>query len=250
MTVTNQHKIIDNKIKANKAQYDLDRLAAKISALSSGELRKYDALTDEDLEYKASVIEQAKFDYSPLGKVFTKGLDKDDKEEGILRKLKNIESKNKKQLEAIEKNNQLKDDETKSVVLLKDGLEELIKSYPTSFITFVKNEQKQLTTKEKDIDYKKLSQEIFFDGVSFLEKYGTPYMLLKNLVANKTSMSTVNDDQKMMNDDFVFNLIKGYNASSFFKKSETRDLDNKNLYEKSKSKALDVLLNVKEVKKR
>ena len=75
-------------------------------------------------------------------------------------------------------------------------------------------------------------------------------MLLKNLVANKTSMSTVNDDPKMMNDDFVFNLIKGYNASSFFKKSETRDLDNKNLYEKSKSKALDVLLNVKEVKKR
>ena len=54
------------------------------------------------------------------------------------------------------------------------GLEELIKSYPTSFITFVKNELKQLKTKEKDIDYKKLSQEIFFDGVSFLEKCGTP----------------------------------------------------------------------------
>ena len=126
------------------------------------------------------------------------------------------------------------------------GLEELIKSYPTSFITFVKNELKQLKTKEKDIDYKKLSQGIFFDGVSFLEKCGTPYMLLKNLVANETSMSTVNDDQK----DFMFNLMKGYNASSFFKKSETRDLDNKNLYEKSKSKALDVLLNVKEVKKR
>ena len=214
--------------------------------MSSGELRKYDDLTGEDLQYKPRMIEQAKFDYSPLGKVFTKGLDKDDKEEGILKKLKNIEIKNKKQLEAIEKNNQLKDDETKSVVLLKDGLEELIKSYPTSFITFVKNELKQLKTKEKDIDYKKLSQEIFFDGVSFLEKCGTPYMLLKNLVANETSMSTVNDDQK----DFMFNLMKGYNASSFFKKSETRDLDNKNLYEKSKSKALDVLLNVKEVKKR
>ena len=214
--------------------------------MSSGELRKYDDLTGEDLQYKPRMIEQAKFDYSPLGKVFTKGLDKDDKEEGILKKLKNIEIKNKKQLEAIEKNNQLKDDETKSVVLLKGGLEELIKSYPTSFITFVKNELKQLKTKEKDIDYKKLSQEIFFDGVSFLEKCGTPYMLLKNLVANETSMSTVNDDQK----DFMFNLMKGYNASSFFKKSETRDLDNKNLYEKSKSKALDVLLNVKEVKKR
>ena len=45
MTVTDQLKIIDNKIKANQAQYDLDRLTAKISALPSGELRKYEYLT-------------------------------------------------------------------------------------------------------------------------------------------------------------------------------------------------------------
>ena len=45
MTVTDQLKIIDNKIKANQAQYDLDRLAAKISAYSSGDLRKYEYLT-------------------------------------------------------------------------------------------------------------------------------------------------------------------------------------------------------------
>ena len=48
MTVTDQLKIIDNKIKANPAQYVLERLAAKISALSSGELRKYEYLTGED----------------------------------------------------------------------------------------------------------------------------------------------------------------------------------------------------------
>ena len=49
MTVTDQIKIIIyNKIKANQAQYDLDRLTAKISALSSGELRKYEYLTGED----------------------------------------------------------------------------------------------------------------------------------------------------------------------------------------------------------
>ena len=41
MTVSDQHKIIDNKIKASQAQYDLDRLAAKISVLSSGEIRKH-----------------------------------------------------------------------------------------------------------------------------------------------------------------------------------------------------------------
>ena len=76
MTVTDQLKIIDNKIKANQAQYDLDRLAAKISVYSSDDLRKYEYLTGEDLGYKPSVVEQAKFDYSPLGKIFNKGLKK------------------------------------------------------------------------------------------------------------------------------------------------------------------------------
>ena len=71
MTVTDQLKIIDNKIKANQAQYDLDRLAAKISTYSSGDLRKYEYLTGEDSGYKPSVFEQAKFDNSLLGKVLT-----------------------------------------------------------------------------------------------------------------------------------------------------------------------------------
>ena len=48
MTLTEQVKIFDNKIKANKAQYDLEREAAKISALSSDELKKYEYLTGED----------------------------------------------------------------------------------------------------------------------------------------------------------------------------------------------------------
>ena len=87
MTVTDQLNIIDNKIKANKAQYDLGRLAAKISVYSSGDLRKYEYLTGEDLGYKPSVFEQAKFDYSPLGNIFTKGLNKDDKKEGLFKRL-------------------------------------------------------------------------------------------------------------------------------------------------------------------
>ena len=91
MTVTDQIKIIDNKIKANQAQYDLDRLTAKISALSSGELRKYEYLAGEDLGYRPSAIEQTKFDYSPLGKVFNKGLDDKDDKKGLLKRLKNIE---------------------------------------------------------------------------------------------------------------------------------------------------------------
>ena len=62
MTVTDQLKIIDNKIKANQAQYDLDILAANISANCFGNLRKYEYLTGEDLGYKPSVFEQDKFD--------------------------------------------------------------------------------------------------------------------------------------------------------------------------------------------
>ena len=93
MTVIDQLKILDNKIRANKAQYGLDREAAKISALSSGELEKYEYLSGEDLRYKSDVIQKAKFEYSPLGEVFNKGLDESDKK-GLLKRLKNIEGKN------------------------------------------------------------------------------------------------------------------------------------------------------------
>ena len=93
MTVTDQLKIIDNKIKANQVQYNLDRLAVKISAYSSGDLGKYEYLTGEDLRYKPSLFEQAKFDYSPLGNIFTKGLDKDDQKGGLFKRLENIKDK-------------------------------------------------------------------------------------------------------------------------------------------------------------
>ena len=72
MTLADQLEIIDNKIKESQAQYDLDRLAAQISKYSSSDLRKHEYLTGENLGYKPSVLKQAKFDYSPLGKVFNK----------------------------------------------------------------------------------------------------------------------------------------------------------------------------------
>ena len=59
---------------------------------------KYEYLTGEDLGYKPGVVEQAKFEYSPLGKIFNKGLDKEDKKEGLLKRLKNVEVKNEQQL--------------------------------------------------------------------------------------------------------------------------------------------------------
>ena len=69
MTITDQIKILDRKIMQNEAQYDLDRNVTKISALNSNNLDKYEYLTGEDLSLKLSTVEQAKFEYSPLGKI-------------------------------------------------------------------------------------------------------------------------------------------------------------------------------------
>ena len=94
MTLTEQFKIIDDKIKANKAQYELYREAAKTSALSSGELEKYEYLIGEDLGYEPDVIQKTKFEYSILGRVFNKGLDESDKKERLLKRWKDIEGEN------------------------------------------------------------------------------------------------------------------------------------------------------------
>ena len=102
-------------------------------------------MTGEDLGYKQSVVEKAKFEYSPLGKFFNKGLEEKDKKEGLLKRQKNTEGKNEEQLKAIE-------------------------------------------------DQRKV---------------------FKNLIADKISINTANEYQN----NFVFNLIKGYNVSSFFKRS-------------------------------
>ena len=74
---------------------------AEISAYSSSDLPKYEYLTKKDLGYKPDAIEKVRFEYSPLGKVFTDGLNKYDKKEGLLKRLKNIENKNNNQLLAL-----------------------------------------------------------------------------------------------------------------------------------------------------
>ena len=93
MTRKEQIKILDDKIEANNAQYDLDRMNAEISTYSSGDLPKYEYLTKKDLGYKPDTVEKVKFEYSPIGKAFTDGLAKEDKSKkvGLFKRLKNIE---------------------------------------------------------------------------------------------------------------------------------------------------------------
>ena len=101
---------IEDQIKDEKLQYDINREAAKISALSPGEIDKYEYLTGEEILplNQQQIIEQAKFTYSPLGKAFEK-------------QTKTIEDQGKKQVKAIQDNKQLvninKDDDYKDIII-------------------------------------------------------------------------------------------------------------------------------------
>ena len=88
---------IYDQIRDEKLQYDINREAAKISALSSGNIHKYEYLTGEDIlpSNQQQIIEQAKFTYSPLGKAFEK-------------QIKTIEDQGEKQVKAIQDQGQVK----------------------------------------------------------------------------------------------------------------------------------------------
>ena len=88
---------INDQIRDEKLQYDINREAAKISALSSGKIHKYEYLTGEDIlpSNQQQIIEQARFAYSPLGKAFEK-------------QIKTTEGQVKKQIKAIQDQGQVK----------------------------------------------------------------------------------------------------------------------------------------------
>ena len=93
MTRKEQNKILDAKIESNVNQYKVDRLNAEISAFPSGDLNKYDFLKRIDLNYKPNALDKARFEFSPLGRVFNEGLDKtipNYQEEGVIKLLKEI----------------------------------------------------------------------------------------------------------------------------------------------------------------
>ena len=93
---------IDDKIRDEKLQHDINIEAAKISALLSDKIRKYEYLTGKDIlpSNKQQIIEQAKFTYSPLGKAFEK-------------QIKTIEDQGEKQVKAL---NTLKSDNKKLTI--------------------------------------------------------------------------------------------------------------------------------------
>ena len=93
MTRKEQNKILDAKIESKVNQYKVDRLNAEISTFSSGDLNKYEFLKRIDLNYKQNALDKARFEFSPLGKTFSMGLEKTAQgyqEEGIIKLLKDI----------------------------------------------------------------------------------------------------------------------------------------------------------------
>ena len=89
MTVKDQLKILDRRIKQNRDDYDLYRQNAE----SSGDLDKYEYLTGKDLQYKPDPVQKAKLEYSPLVQVFNKGLDYSERQGVLLKRLKSDEDK-------------------------------------------------------------------------------------------------------------------------------------------------------------
>ena len=160
MTRKEQNKILNDKIKANNAQYNLDRMNAEISAYSSGDLSKYEYLTKNDLNYKPNAFEQAKFEYLPLGKVFIDGLDKFDKKEGLLKRLRNIEDKSNNQLLALKninkpatrgKNDDDDDDDDDDD---EDDYKRIVNDYKNNKIDY-KNIEKELRNLIKELIFMK-----------------------------------------------------------------------------------------------
>ena len=139
MTVIDQIKILNRKIKQNEAQYDLDREAAKISALSSNNLGKYQYLNGEDFGLNPSTAEKVKFEYSPLGKIFNKGLSEEDKKEGLLKKFKNIE-----------------DEQLLKIKNKAENIKEVTDFVKEPFSLEAKALIEEITTIQKDVDYRKL----------------------------------------------------------------------------------------------
>ena len=92
MTRKEQNKILDAKIESNVNQYKVE-MNAEISAFSSGDLNKYEFLKRIDLNYTPNALHKARFEFSPLGKTFSTGLDKTAQgyqEEGVIKLLKDI----------------------------------------------------------------------------------------------------------------------------------------------------------------
>ena len=176
---------INDQIKDEKLQYNINREAAKISALSSGKLHKYEYLTGEDIlpSNRQQIIEQTKFTYSPLGKAFDK-------------QIKTIEDQSKKQVDAL---NTLKSD-NKLEIKDKDIIPESSFANDES-----RKELNKIKEMEESIDRSKLVYKTDSNTFDF-RKFNTVRTFGKN---GKITLEEADESQSDL-----FNEIKTFNEKT------------------------------------
>ena len=172
---------IEDQIKDEKLQYDINREAAKISALSSGKLDKYEYLTGEEIvpSNQQQIIQQAKFNYSPLGK-------------SIEKQRKTIEDQGKEQVKTIQDNNQLvsinKDDYKDKLLLSKER--EIFNDISNKRLNKIEDLNNKIDY--DDLDYVVLSKDMEYNFS--IEK--TPISLFKAIKDGEISLKEARDRQR------------------------------------------------------
>ena len=219
---------INDQIKDEKLKYDLKREAAKISALSSGKLHKYDYLTGEDIlpSDQQQIINQTKFTYSPLGKAFDK-------------QIKTIEDYGKNQVGAIEN------------LKLIDRLKELKYDDESLKQETLRQETYNKLLDERIDEIQKLSKEIDYKNLNYVfltnssapinfARYNGPFSLFKKIRDWEISLEMAEENQKIFKTKY--GQIKSGNPERKSGKQLYTIRSVKNLYD-SRQKIIDLFNN-------
>ena len=199
---------IEDQIKDEKLQYDINRKAAKISALSSSKVDKYEYLNGEEIlpSNQQQIIQQAKFNYSPLGKVFEK-------------QRKNIEDQGNKQVKTIQDN---------QLVNIKnyDYENKLLFSKEREIFKDIYNKKlDKIEEMNNKIDYDDIEYVVLSSNMAYnfsVEKY--PISLLNDIKSGKTTLKEAKDAQESSR--YYLNIIRKGNKND----NQKRTLANINMF--------------------
>ena len=174
---------INDQIMDGKLQYDINRKVAKISALSSGKIHKYEYLTGEDIlpSNQQQIIEQAKFTYSPLGKAFEK-------------QIKTIEDQGKKQVDALEN---LKPKEQTKAITYKSDDDDNTPISKEIYDEILEERMDEILKMSREINYSNLVYD--FKGptpsINFA-MFGGPMYTYNQLKNGEKTLQQVEEEQK------------------------------------------------------
>ena len=210
---------IEDQIKYEKLQYDINREAAKISALSSGKLDKYEYLTGEEIlpSNQQQIIQQAKFNYSPLGKVFEK-------------QRKTIEDQGEKQVKAIQDNQlvNIENYDYKNKVLFSKERE--------IFKDIYNKKLDEIEEMNNKIDYNDLEYVVLSNNMAYnfsVEK--DPISLLNDIKSGKTTLKEAKDAQE--NYRYYLNIIRKGNKND----NQKRTLGNIKMFYNARDNAIKII---------